>query len=218
MKRVAWDALENLARCVAVDPDAQPRVVLRPGLSDHPLREFPLVHEDGAIERLVEEAERQRGRDSVRKVRCKDVECRPLDSYRVSFDQIDLREGSAKIRREPTIRLHGDHPLRALRELSREDPQPRPNLEHDIGRPEVRVVDVTHGHPRVDEEVLAHALPGTYAEVGEDTAWIVFHDRRTAPSGFRLAAGPRFLRRRSPWPCMRASCRWWSDRSALHRE
>src|SRR5467141_1731693 len=60
MKRVSRHPFQDLAGGPSVYANAQPRVVRGRGLCDHSARELPLVHQDGATERLAEQAERQR--------------------------------------------------------------------------------------------------------------------------------------------------------------
>ena len=158
VKRVPRHAFQDLARGPPVDADAQPRVVGRRGLCDHPPRELPLVHQDGEPERLIEQTERQRRRNLVRQVRGHDIEPGPFDSEGVALNHLDLREAVPQERDEPAIGFDSHHVPRPFRQETGEDPQAGTDLQDRVGRANRRVAHVAHRHSGVDEEVLTEAF------------------------------------------------------------
>ena len=146
-----------------LDEDRDRTVRLRPGLGEEAVGNLPLHHHapEPDVRQPVEALDDQGGRNVVGQVG--DELCRvrrELDAERVPEDDVDIVGEAAERRLEGAIDLDRMDAADAFGEVASEDALPRPDLEHDVVRPELGEAADHLEDVRVAQEVLAVLLPG----------------------------------------------------------
>ena len=158
-------------------PQAQAAVRRRPGCGHQSIADLTLDQHHGAAEASGgQDAAQDRGPDVVGEV---GDEQRPgggrseIDLQGVGVVHLDVRPRGERLGEHgehAAVELHGDHPLRAARELAGEGAQARSHLPDLVFGAELGRRDDGAQGGVVDEEVLAEVRVGAYAVARQQTA------------------------------------------------